>query len=127
MGYRLQLSGLRPRRLADLFVANYVRSRSGKTPKPGQNPNCFWKGIPVMCGPRGLPLGHNVLYRNQRDGTFADVSEPAGILKTWRALHGLGGGVASRLRQRRLDGHLCILRVIGNPEPALQKPWQRGF
>ena len=34
-----------------------------------------------MCGPRGLPLGNNVLYRNQRDGTFADVSEPAGILK----------------------------------------------
>ena len=65
----------------DLFVANYVNLDLSKTPKPGQNPNCFWKGIPVMCGPRGLPLGNNVLYRNQRDGTFADVSETAGILK----------------------------------------------
>ena len=65
----------------DLFVANYVDLDLGKTPKPGQNANCFWKGIPVMCGPRGLPFGHNVLYHNQRDGTFVDVSEPAGILK----------------------------------------------
>ncbi|HEU0004740.1 MAG TPA: CRTAC1 family protein [Terriglobia bacterium] len=65
----------------DLFVANYVDLDLGKTPRPGQNPNCFWKGIPVMCGPRGLPPGHNVLYHNQGDGTFADVSEPAGILK----------------------------------------------
>ncbi len=65
----------------DLFIANYVDLDLGKTPKPGQNPNCFWKGIPVMCGPRGLPLGRNVLYRNLGDGTFADVSELAGILK----------------------------------------------
>ena len=65
----------------DLFVANYVNLDLSKTPKPGQNPNCFWKGIPVMCGPRGLPLGKNALYRNQRDGTFTDVSETAGILK----------------------------------------------
>jgi len=65
----------------DLFVANYVNLDLSKTPKPGQNANCFWKGISVMCGPRGLPLANNVLYRNQRDGTFADVSEAAGILK----------------------------------------------
>ena len=65
----------------DLFVANYVDLDLSKTPKPGQNPNCFWKGLPVMCGPRGLPLAHNTLYRNQRNGTFADVSSDAGILK----------------------------------------------
>jgi hypothetical protein len=35
----------------------------------------------VACGPRGLPKAHNVLYHNNRDGTFTDVSEPAGILK----------------------------------------------
>jgi hypothetical protein len=33
-----------------------------------------------MCGPRGLPMAHNVLYHNNRDGTFSDVSEMAGIL-----------------------------------------------
>ena len=34
-----------------------------------------------MCGPRGLPLAHNILYHNNRDGTFSDVSQSAGILK----------------------------------------------
>ena len=35
-----------------------------------------------MCGPRGLPGDTNVLYHNNGDGTFADVSEKAGILKS---------------------------------------------
>lgn len=65
----------------DLVVANYVDLDLAKTPKPGDNQNCEWKGIPVMCGPRGLPLGRNVLYHNNGDGTFSDVSEKAGILK----------------------------------------------
>ena len=34
-----------------------------------------------MCGPRGLPGGMNILYHNNGDGTFTDVSEKAGILK----------------------------------------------
>ena len=34
-----------------------------------------------MCGPRGLPLSHNVLYHNNKDGTFTDASESSGILK----------------------------------------------
>jgi hypothetical protein len=37
--------------------------------------DCVWKGLPVMCGPRGLPKAHNALYRNNGDGTFTDVSE----------------------------------------------------
>ncbi len=65
----------------DLFVANYVDLDLAKTPRPGHGDYCVWKGIPVMCGPRGLPLAHNVLYHNNRDGTFTDVSEKAGILK----------------------------------------------
>ncbi len=65
----------------DLFVSNYVDLDLGKTPAPGANQFCEWKGIAVMCGPRGLPLGHNVLYHNNGDGTFSDVSERAGILK----------------------------------------------
>ena len=34
-----------------------------------------------MCGPRGLPGDTNVLYHNNGDGTFTDVSEKSGILK----------------------------------------------
>ncbi len=65
----------------DLFIANYVDLDLNRTPHPGSGEFCVWKGIPVMCGPRGLPLAHNVLYHNNRDGTFTDVSEAAGILK----------------------------------------------
>ena len=65
----------------DLFVANYVDLDLATTPHPGSGEFCVWKGIPVMCGPRGLPLAHNLLYHNNRDGTFTDVSEQAGILK----------------------------------------------
>ncbi len=65
----------------DLAVANYVDLDLSKTPRPGQSDFCEWKSIPVMCGPRGLPKAHNVLYHNNRDGTFTDVSEAAGFLK----------------------------------------------
>ncbi len=65
----------------DLFISNYVDLDLKTTPKPGDNQNCEWKGIAVMCGPRGLPPGKNLLYHNNGDGTFTDVSEHSGILK----------------------------------------------
>ena len=65
----------------DLFVANYLDFRIDAIPKPGSNSNCNWKGIPVMCGPRGLPPGVRALYHNNGDGTFTDVSVPSGIAK----------------------------------------------
>jgi len=65
----------------DLFVSNYLRFSFEHAPVPGQNANCNWKGIPVECGPRGLPTGRHSLYRNNGDGTFTDVSEKAGISK----------------------------------------------
>ncbi len=63
----------------DLFVSNYVRFSFEHAPVPGENSNCNWKGIPVECGPRGLPTGRHSLYRNNGDGTFTDVSKQAGI------------------------------------------------
>jgi hypothetical protein len=77
----------------DIFVANYIDLDLAKTPRPGSNFNCMWKGIAVFCGPRGLPLAHNALYRNNRDGTFTDVSQAAGILAPG-GRYGLGVAVA---------------------------------
>lgn len=65
----------------DLFVSEYLKFDFDTTPLPGKNANCNWKGIPVNCGPRGLPTGSNMLYRNNGDGTFTDVSEASGIAK----------------------------------------------
>ena len=69
----------------DLFVSNYVRFSFEHAPVPGENTNCNWKGIPVVCGPRGLPPGTHSLYRNNGDGTFTDVSQEAGIAARQRA------------------------------------------
>lgn len=65
----------------DLFVSNYVRFSIEHAPVPGADTNCNWKGIPVECGPRGLPTGKHSLYRNNGDGTFTEVTEQAGIRK----------------------------------------------
>ncbi len=63
----------------DLFVSNYVDFSLEHAPVPGENLNCDWKGVPVECGPRGLPTGRHSLYRNNGDGTFTDVTKEAGI------------------------------------------------
>ena len=65
----------------DLFIANYLKFDPATTPKPGENPYCYYRGIPVSCGPKGLPFDTNLLYRNNGDGTFADVSNSSGISK----------------------------------------------
>ena len=60
----------------DLAVASYVNFVLESTPKPGEG-ICTWKGVPVMCGPRGLPGDTNILYENLGNGKFADVSRKA--------------------------------------------------
>ncbi|HZE69698.1 MAG TPA: CRTAC1 family protein [Pyrinomonadaceae bacterium] len=63
----------------DLFVANYLKFDLNTAPEPGKGANCTWKGIPVNCGPKGLPTDTNLLYHNNGDGTFTDVSERSAI------------------------------------------------
>jgi hypothetical protein len=63
----------------DLFIANYLKFDLAKATEPGKGANCFWKGVPVNCGPKGLPTDTNLLYRNNGDGTFKDVSDASGI------------------------------------------------
>jgi enediyne biosynthesis protein E4 len=65
----------------DLFVSNYLVFDPKLVPPTGEDANCNWKGIPVNCGPRGLPPESNLLFHNNGDGTFTDVSERAGISK----------------------------------------------
>jgi enediyne biosynthesis protein E4 len=66
----------------DLFVANYVNFNLATTPVPGEGSSCVWKGVPVMCGPRGLPGAKNILYENRGDGTFRNVTSKARIDQT---------------------------------------------
>jgi enediyne biosynthesis protein E4 len=65
----------------DLFVSNYLVFDPKRIPAAGRDPNCNWKGIPVNCGPRGLPPESHLLFHNNGDGTFTDVSERSGISK----------------------------------------------
>jgi hypothetical protein len=67
----------------DLYVDNYVEFDKEKIPKKGvqrtTSPFCFFKGVYVVCGPGGLTPAQNVLYRNNGDGTFGDVTRSSGI------------------------------------------------
>jgi hypothetical protein len=64
---------------ADLFVSNYLAFDLQRAAEPGTGIYCLWKGIPVNCGPRGLPFDENLLYHNEAGGRFTDVSERSGI------------------------------------------------
>src|SRR5712671_5331564 len=66
----------------DLMIANYVDFDLATAPTPGERPSCVWKGVPVMCGPRGLGSAKNILYHSRGDGTFEDVTTKAHIDQT---------------------------------------------
>jgi hypothetical protein len=72
----------------DLFVPGYVALDLENLPpspsdaaKPGQIGQnfCQFRGVTVMCGPRGLKGDTDTLYHQKADGTFEDVSEKAGV------------------------------------------------
>jgi hypothetical protein len=63
----------------DLVVANYLQFDREKVPEAGSGSYCLWKGMPVMCGPRGLPFARNYLFRNDGHRRFTDVSAASGI------------------------------------------------
>jgi len=65
----------------DLFVANYLRFDFSAARSPDKTPIAGIEGLPVACGPRGLPFETNLLYRNTGKGTFVDVSQASGISK----------------------------------------------
>ncbi len=62
----------------DLFVSNYIGVKSlANMPPKGR---VTWKGVPVAFGPRTLQKGSHILYHNNGDGTFTEVSEDSGVL-----------------------------------------------
>lgn len=72
----------------DLFVPGYLDfdlndlppnpSDATKPGNVGQN-FCQFRGVPVMCGPRGLKGEGDTLYHQRADGKFEDVSVKAGV------------------------------------------------
>ena len=66
--------------LLDLFVPGYVKYDLNHPPGSGLPASaCQFRGIQVMCGPRGLAGERDHLFHNNGDGTFTDVSEKAGV------------------------------------------------
>src|SRR5271168_3290733 len=67
----------------DLFVPGYVHYEIANQPASGGKEVsysfCQFRGVKVMCGPRGLKGEPDHLFHNNGDGTFTDVSEKAGV------------------------------------------------
>lgn len=67
----------------DLFVPGYVHYDLDHPPIPGSSavkfPTCEFRGINVMCGPRGLQGEPDHLFHNNGNGTFTEVSKKAGV------------------------------------------------
>lgn len=63
--------------LLDLYVARYVDFNRAEIPPKGGSRSCQYKGLPVMCGPRGLKGSTGVLFHNNGDGTFRNTTVQA--------------------------------------------------
>jgi hypothetical protein len=91
----------------DLFVPGYVHIDPAATVK-SQDPKtvafCNFRGVSVMCGPRGLQGEPDHLFHNNGDGTFTDVSAKAGVADT-----GAYFGLASVFIDINGDGKLDLL------------------
>ncbi len=67
----------------DLFISGYIHFDRAHLPLSGSKDvafgQCRFRGVPSMCGPRGLPGEPDHLFHNNGDGTFTDVSAKAGV------------------------------------------------
>jgi enediyne biosynthesis protein E4 len=127
----------------DLFVANYIDMDLATAPVPESGP-CLYKGVMVACGPPGLIGGKNILFHNNGDGTFTDISEAAGILAAngtyglgvltadfdndgWPDIYVANDSTASALYQNRKNGKFtdiameagCALSADGKPQAGM--------
>ncbi len=127
----------------DLFVANYIDLDLSTAPVPESGP-CLYKGVMVACGPPGLNGGKNILFHNNGDGTFTDVSTASGILKAngtyglgvltadfdndgWPDIYVANDSTASALYQNQKNGKFtdialeagCALSPDGKPQAGM--------
>ncbi len=127
----------------DLFVANYIDMDLATAPVPESGP-CLYKSVMVACGPPGLQGGKNILYHNNGDGTFADVSQASGILAAngtfglgvltadfdndgWPDIYVADDSTASALYQNKKNGKFqdiaieagCALSPDGKPQAGM--------
>jgi enediyne biosynthesis protein E4 len=127
----------------DLFVANYIDMDLATAPVPESGP-CLYKGVLVACGPPGLQGGKNILYHNNGDGAFTDVSEAAGIFRAngtyglgvltadldndgWPDIYVANDSTASALYQNKKNGKFediaieagCALSPDGKPQAGM--------
>jgi hypothetical protein len=73
----------------DLFVSRYVHIDLQHLPEFGKGQTCQYRGIAVQCGPRGLEGEGDLLFHNEGDGTFRDVSARTGVADS-KGYFGLG-------------------------------------
>jgi hypothetical protein len=97
----------------DLYVANYVVFDRASVDAANRRDCVYMGGVQVYCGPKGLPGAADVLYRNEGDGTFSDVSGPSGIAGP-SEYYGLGV-VVEDFDQ---DGHVDVY-VANDETPSL--------
>lgn len=106
----------------DLFVPGYVQfdfknppANPGDAGKAGQSASnfCQFRGVPVMCGPRGLKGEGDTLYHQKADGTFEDVSVKAGVSDT----EGYYGFSSAFVHVN--DDNLIDLIVVNDSTPKL--------
>jgi enediyne biosynthesis protein E4 len=127
----------------DLFVANYIDLDLATAPVPESGP-CLYKSVMVACGPPGLNGGKNILYHNNGDGTFTDVSDAAGITRAsstyglgvlvadfdndgWPDIYVANDSTASALYQNKKNGKFedvaieagCALSADGKPQAGM--------
>ena len=127
----------------DLFVANYIDLDLATAPVPESGP-CLYKSVMVACGPPGLQGGKNILYHNNGDGSFTDVSEASGILSAngtyglgvltadfdndgWPDIYVANDSTASALYQNKKNGKFqdiaieagCALSPDGKPQAGM--------
>jgi hypothetical protein len=66
----------------DLYVANFAKvDPQHLPPRPGEPLACMLKNVAIACPPDSYEGEQGILYHNNRDGTFTDVSQAAGIVR----------------------------------------------